>query len=346
MLRRLGLLSARNSLVSAMRVELALNLFPNPTSDLQLHEICSLALDGRHRLIIENDRDPAFAAWLGSASDPLRDQWLQTISLSYLFEAHEPARRKVRISARSTSDWTGNVPDLSLNDARNLLRLPFRAILEDWRSDKAFLVAVASPEMAKALAELEKSGGLVFENGGGITNQTQRLAALAARGPEELSRLWAIFDSDALSPGRPSDQSEAARRVCSDNGIPHHRLGRRSIESYVPRESLRGWVFSSPKGISGRRRVFDAFVTLSDDQRHHFNLKHGFQGDSRRLDLANVGTLYDGLPAQISSALDNGFGTRISDIFEHGGIDESSLRREGSWTELEAMVRSLVELVR
>lgn len=279
-------------------------------------------------------------------SQAIQDQWDVTLRTSYLLEAHEPARRKMRVSAQTSSDWNTAIPSLSLADAAVYLGQPFRAVLEDWRSDRAFLNAVARPEFRKALNDLERLGGLTFENGGGISNQALKLRTDAQGGAREVSRIWAMFDSDALSPGMPSGQAAYAEQVCANSGIPFHRLERRSIENYLPREELRGWAFSKPRGIAERRRVFEAFLELSDVQRHHFNFKAGFQGDVRRADLANVGSLYDGLTAPVRAALETGFGEHIAETFQSSVLDEASLRRDASWAELDSMVRTLVELVR
>jgi hypothetical protein len=329
-----------------MRVELASELFPNPPSDLHVHAICTLAFDGRHRLIVQDDQSPDFRGWLGSMSQAIQNQWDVALRTSYLLEAHEPARRKMRVTAQGSADWSAAVPNLALADAAIYLGQPFRAVLEDWRSDRAFLNAVAQPEFRKALVDLERLGGLTFENGGGISNQTVKLRADGQGGPREASRIWAMFDSDALCPGMPSGQAVHAAQVCIDNAIAFHRLERRSIENYLPKDELRGWAFSRAKGIAERRRVFEAFLELSDDQRYHFNFKAGFHGDESRDDRANVGSLYDGLAPGARAALQTGFGAHIAEIFHSSVLDEASLRRDGSWTELDGMVRTLVELVR
>mgnify|MGYP003668476724 CR=1 FL=1 len=329
-----------------MRVELASDLFPNPSSELHIHAICCLAFDGRHRLIIEDDQSPSFQKWLNSMSQPIQSQWSIALKNGYLFEAREPARRKLRVSDRPLSDWGKPIPDLTPSDAADYLTKPFRAVLEDWKSDRAFLIAVAQPEFREALQALERLGSLTFENGGGISNQAVKLKTDGALGSRETSRLWAMFDSDALSPGMPSNQAKFLEGVCQTHGIVHHRLTRRCIESYLPLDELRGWAYSKAKEAPARRPVFEAFLKLRDDQRHHFNLKAGFRGDEKRDDRTNAVPLYHDLDPGVRAALDTGFGGSIAEIFQSSFVDETVLRRDGSWAELNTMVRTLIELVR
>ena len=329
-----------------MRVDLALDLFPSPASPMHLEAIGLGSFEGRHRVVVEDDQDPAFIQWFSGLQPGHQLQWNQAFTQSYTLESIEPAVRRIRVSATAQSDWGATPPNLTLSDAAKLARQPLVAYLEDWQSDRGFILAVATADEKRHLEEMESINALRFHNGGGITNLTKQLNQQGAGGPPAIFQMWTLFDSDALHPGVPSEQTKKAQQACTLHGIPHHRLARRTIESYLPRDALRGWAYSVSKPSLARKSVFKAHLLLSDDQRFHYNMKGGFVGDQERDDLVNVGTLFDGLNEKALSDLSNGFGNDIAKLFSEERVSESALRADGAWAELRQMITSLVGLVR
>lgn len=326
-----------------MRVDLALELFQHPVKTLQLDAIADLALSGWHRLIVEDDRDQQFLAWLATLSDAHREVWNEVLSTSYLLESREPAARVIKVCNTSCSVW-GLTPQLTPEDASTYLRSPFLALVEDSESDRGFILAIASTEQRRRLEELERVGALRFENGGGITNMPKRIAAELRR-PGAIHKIWVLSDTDGMQPGQISAQASKLLNHCQTQCVAHHQLMRRSIENYITIDALRIWAFAEPKKRGARVRTYDAFRALSVVQQSYFNMKEGFIKDAKRNDL-DSGSLYDDVSPHHRSCLDTGFGRGISELFTTGHVKEVHLRREPAWPELIALITRLVELVR
>jgi hypothetical protein len=167
-----------------------------------------------------------------------------------------------------------------------------------------------------------------------------------AAAPHNLHRMWVMFDSDAMTPGAPSSDSEALRAACQD--IAHHQLRRRYAESYLTRSALHGWAAGVPRRADRERRLdmFQAFVAMTDDQRHHYNMKHGFDSDAGRTD-ATAGDLYANVSPAERQALAHGFGDDIAQLFAGESVTEADLRRDTSaWSELRPVLVDLLARIR
>lgn len=327
-----------------MRVELAADLFPHPPSTVQLDALAHLAFEGAHRIFIEDDADPRFLEWLNQLGPGHRDEWNLVLSDAYDTEAREPAQRHIRVTRSGTSAWDAQPPQLNLSDAVGYLRLPFVAMLEDWHSDKGFLLAVATPEQRAILDRMEKANTLQFQNGGGISNMPKQIQAMTET-PGANFRMWAMSDSDAMLPGKPSSDALRFVQVCRERSVPHHQLTRRSIENYLPQANLESWSRNSGQHRAVRLRRVRALSRLSRDQRSHFNMKNGFSRDAKRTD-ASAGELYQGVNPTDLATLDEGFGDDVAGIYLADVVTEANLRDDESWMELNEMISNLVALVR
>ena len=324
-----------------MLIELSTDLFPSPPSTIELNALAHLALTGRHRLIISDDRDPAFLKWLGSLSDDHQMEWRLILTEGYELESREPARRELKVTANGPADWSISPPTLSLSNAVVYLQLPFIAMLEDWSSDRAFLLAVSTPEQSSYLLKMEERNALQFANGGGITNMPKQIISHVSN-PGGAYRLWSLFDGDGMQPAMPSRDSERMRQTCEKAGVPHKQLSRRSIENYLPEVILGRWAQLSR---NERMKKFRAFSRMRLEQKSHYNMKDGFHQDSKRTD-ASAGSLFDDLHENSKNTLQNGFGGQIAELFINNHVSESILRDSGSWDEINGFVSELVELVR
>jgi hypothetical protein len=233
-------------------------------------------------------------------------------------------------------------PRATLADSIRFLQRTFSALLEDLVSDRKFLLKMATGEQRSALLELEKRGLLTFVHGGGISSMPRFIDTWLAEGCHGHLRRWALFDSDALRPSEPSDQSEALRRKCVAANVPHHQLTRRNIENYVPSFALHHWAL---KDWRHRERLFKAFRRLSNDQRNHYNMKEGFKRDRDRQGKS-AGNLFDGVSAADMAALETGFDKAIGEAFATEVVREEHLKRDGSWGEMNPVVTDLVALLR
>lgn len=330
-----------------MMVRLCPELFEPPTDDLMLLGLFEHGWLGEHRLDVETAH-PAVAAWLAEQKSSVREQCELAIGASAHEEALEPASVTIEVIAGSASDWSCRPPKLCLRDARALLRQPFDIFVEDGSSDRAFLRKMMTPDELSVIDELEQAQPprLRFVHGGGSRLKT--LIEQRAKDPRNPLQAWVLFDSDALSPGKPSSASEELRELCEAHGLPYHRLSRRFIESYLPLGALERW------GSENREKdlpAVRAFRHMTPPQRHHYNMKEGFAKDLPR--KAEAGDLYDDLPERARERLNRGFGKKIGMLFQdpHSGkheqtrgiqyVFERELRRDGGWDELRPAVREL-----
>lgn len=157
---------------------------------------------------------------------------------------------------------------------------------------------------------------------------------------------WVLFDSDALRPGIPSGQSEDLRLACGT--IPHYQLRRRFIESYLTPHALNARAAKRTNRTTVRKRfaLLAAFLQLRPEQKHHFNMKIGFEGDAQRIDASSAGDLYDDVPASVRSTLKRGFGSNIGELFSGPDVTEAALRRDTGWQEMRPVVQELLMRLR
>ena len=167
-----------------------------------------------------------------------------------------------------------------------------------------------------------------------------RRQAAALTDPVRALRMWLLFDSDAMRPRRPSEASSELAHACERRGLPYHQLARRAIENYIPLPALRKW----HRRPEQKRRV-RALGKLTPEQRHHYNMKHGFAGDVTR--ASEAGDLYDDLNADVRSALEHGIGKDIAELFGQEGFPMEAwwFHADGQSSETARMVGMLLSLV-
>lgn len=183
--------------------------------------------------------------------------------------------------------------------------------------------------------------------------------------PERYLRNWVLFDSDAKRPKIVDKKSKNVVKACGQL-ICYHQLRRREIENYLPLAALWMWTTTplsqerrvSRKEITSRRKRVTAFKKLSVKQRHHFNMKDGFDGDFKvhfqeketetEKEFRLVGKFYDNVSDDIRKVLSQGFGKNIGELFQekHFPIKENWLHKDKSLIiELETMLERLLSLV-
>ncbi len=183
--------------------------------------------------------------------------------------------------------------------------------------------------------KLLEQGWVKLGHGGGLPEMKTQIKGIS-RG--EALRTYALFDSDARRPGEASVQSEDLRRTCGRCGVSHHQLKRRSIENYLPVKALLAWAFSGPKhSREARRKTAESFAKMEETQRHHFNLKGGFEKDR-----------HHGIPSfygehENDPWLRNGFGEAIGSLFHERDfpIREDWLVRDGQRQETTEILQSI-----
>ncbi|MCK1496083.1 hypothetical protein [Bradyrhizobium sp. 188] len=318
------------------------SVFDKAVDTITLDVLAHLALTGWHRIVFEDETSAPVRNWLGSLDKGHQEKWVEIIREGYLLESREPARYELLVTGVTTR-WAECPPKATLQDAARFLSRPFWILLEDAVSDRNFLLKMATSEQREAILQREGAGALAFGHGGGISSMPRTIEAWTREGLHGHLRRWALFDSDALRPSEPSDQSETLRQHCIMADVPHHQLKRRNIENYLPKFALSGWAFGS--GDRERRNIFRAFTALSTAQRSHYNMKEGLRGDLARKGKT-AGDLFDGLSESDRAALNNGFGRGIGDLFATDAVKEAHLRRDGSWDEMNGVVTELVAILR
>lgn len=269
----------------------------------------------------------------------------------------------IRVSSIKQSIWDATpYPVLSLEDATNFLYRPLIIFLENRRSDRAFLETVANIvtielnlQTGEIVSGRERLKWLVarnwidFQTGGGITESLSWIKEISAK-PEQYLRSFMLFDSDALSPGKPGENSSNVVEAC--HKIPgfdthYHQLKRRAIENYLPIEVLAEIWVKQVKAKEKRKRESKvrAFRKLTPPQRHHFNMKKGFEGDKQH--SAKVGNLYAYLDTLTKQRLISGFGGKMAELFkqEPPQIKAEWLLQDNQLSEIEPLVLKILALV-
>jgi len=269
----------------------------------------------------------------------------------------------IRVSSIKQSIWDATpYPVLSLADATNFLYRPLIIFLENRRSDRAFLETVASivsielnlftgamVSGREQLKRLAAKNWIEFQTGGGIKESLSWIKEISAQ-PEQYLRGFILFDSDALGPGKPGGDSEKVVKACRE--IPHfdhhyHQLKRRAIENYLPIEVLAEIWVKQVKAKEKRKRESKvrAFRKLTPPQRHHFNMKKGFEGDKQH--STKVGNLYADLDTLTKQRLISGFGGKMAELFkpEPPQIKVEWLLQDNQLSEIEPLVLKILALV-
>lgn len=326
-----------------MRARLASELFDPPISHALLVTFFRYALDGRHR--VEADlSQPAVSAWVGQQSAVLQEEIQTAIDSSAKAEALEPSLTILEIGRFAATDFTSTPIRMRVEDARAFLETPVSLLVEDAISDRDFLMKMLTVEERAVLQEQMRLGYVHFEHGGGLGNMRRRVMDRQGD-PSVRHTSWILFDSDAMQPVTASKQSEDLRMACAE--VPHYQLSRRYMESYLPARALHSWAAEGHTRAERNSRfsTLTAYTSMRDEQRHHYNMKHGFAGDESRTD-ASAGTLYDDVPEETRTMLRNGFGPQIGRLYGGDAVTEADLRRDSGWSELRPVVRQLLAQLR
>lgn len=309
------------------------------TVHLDLLSVFGLGREGRHRLqtdpLYNSMASSAINTWLNRLDQQTREEAVLALEIGLEQDVlGTPSEVSIRVADLATPDWNTTPPRLPLPYALRLLQRPLSLLVENRHNDGAFLQAVIpTPWREHLLRSLEK-GWIDFDHGGGTDMKTRVRTAKF----EEALRLWALFDSDAREPGKPSPSSEELRHACVLRRIPHHRLSRRAIENYLPVKALEAWVHISPRNSrEGRRRSVAGFASMQPEQRHHYHMKKGFEADRK----SGVPDLFDSHSNR--PELQRGFGDEITSLFHQLNfpIREEWLLKDGQRGEAISMAQAI-----
>lgn len=244
--------------------------------------------------------------------------------------------RAYRTSANSSQSWVAhnNCGGCDPEKIATFYSLPTLIVVENAQTDGGWLRAVSDrlrPAVARrfsggqALISVSQAGGI-----GEIPKEIRRLAAryVDTRPHEQIPlRVVALADSDAQEPGKVSDSAKEVERAASEIGATVHILQKRTIENYVPDDSL----LSYSDHRRDRRAAVEQVVSLSGAARDHYPLKTG-------LDAAHLSAIY---PSNIT--LELGLGDFIQDFltnFYHS-MSAAGLRGRDGAGELDILMDKL-----
>lgn len=300
--------------------------------------ISGAANSNRHYVVPENPLSTSFQNWLSSLGVNLKTITSEALDFNIRFTALSRAKRTRKVSAAAKGNDT-----IDLSNALKLVHAPLSIYVENSRNDRGFLLSVCTDSQNEYLTTLEKNGEIRFIHGGGISELLQQLDAEHQNGRLRPEESFVLFDSDSLLPGRISEQAEALKAKCEELNLKHECLKRRSIENYLTKSTLRYWAYvKSGKRASplykARTAAFETYVEIRSDFRNHFNMKHGIRGDKARKDLPKGVDLYAGISATQQSALAEGFGREVASMYEDNRMQESELKSDDSWNELQNLI--------
>ncbi|MBM7112525.1 hypothetical protein [Archangium primigenium] len=257
-------------------------------------------------------------------------------------QARDASTTVIRIADVPDVDWSGKVPRFSLGTANALLREPLSVVIEGVH-DETFLKASVPFIYRERFETWSRSRCFKLEHRGGIQNLRHVLAKENLT-PELCLRLFVMLDSDARKRGEPSSDSRRLANTCAHHGLPHHQLERRAIENYIPEPALKHWLGQQ------HARDFDekwlaklhAFRSLSEEQRHHYNMKHGLKKD--RKSAEGVADIFEPLIAQQpdkAALLEEGFSSIVARAF-HERIEENAFTEDGQRPELMRLFETML----
>ena len=323
-----------------MKVRIAANLFTKAQLRRELVKLVD-AIERGHVIVPEPLDAPEPEAWLADLG-LLAEEYRTLLELALEDAANRPLRTRIQVVDQPVSDWESDPPQLTLDDALGLLHRPLKLLVENKRNDRAFLEAVGW-RYAETLEQLEKQRRLEWTQGGGITEMIEELKA--NKDPSWRQQTFAVFDSDALSPGCPSKESKDLLDRCLMAGVGCHQLRRRAAENYLPPTLLIEWA-RSLHGESRKRslKTARAFDRLNPQQRYHYNMKKGHRGDARRGDRHPVRALFASTDNGTAAILDEGFGDRIRDLF-HQSFETIHFEQDDQQSEMTTLFEALLERV-
>ena len=275
-----------------MEVELDSALLDSgSTETLLILALCAFGVQERHR--IRPDVRPVWNQWAERLPPDLADEvrlaWDESERRATL------GRPSERVQVRPVgAPGFAQVPIvLDPATALALLGRPLRIMLENGRTDRAFLLAFADKSSLRALTNAEAAGFLVFETCGGISELEIHVSAARRGAPMDVLRTMYLCDSDAIKPGVPSDPAvrvdkHLARLERRFSRPPRHFgrvLTRRAAENYAPPGAVLRWAVTIFGGDEAWRLIAQA---KTPDGRQSLAIGAGNAGTPRRRLLAAI----------------------------------------------------------
>ncbi|ATB29436.1 hypothetical protein [Melittangium boletus] len=301
---------------------------------LALHALFNLFFEKKcHTLEIDPPDAPEIDTWRAGLRESDWDEMELLLDESTQRQLRDPPVNVIRVADVPAVQWVGDVPRFPLQEAISLLHKPLRVLIEGV-NDERFLQSAVPHFYRSRFEDWSSREFLKFEFRGGLPNLELTLGQ-ELRVRERRLRLFAMIDSDARKRGEPSLKSRDVARTCGRAKVAHHQLKRRAIENYLPEPALEQWLKRK------HAREFDtawlprlkAFRALSDEQRHHYNMRAGLKKDRDGTGLADIfETLVTHKPDD-ARHLEEGFG-EVAESFHEDSIPEAWRIKDGQSDEL------------
>ncbi|KFA90797.1 hypothetical protein [Archangium violaceum] len=309
---------------------------------LALLELFNLCLDQDcHTLEVEPLDAPELKRWTDTLTPAQQKEIEFILDASAERQLRDPPASVVRVADVEEARWEGTVPRLPLRGAVALLRKPLRVLIEGVH-DEHFLHAIVPHFYRARFEDWSKREMLKLEHRGGLQNLGHALEQ-ECQARERRLRLFVMFDSDARKRGEPHSESRKVARFCKRNALAHHQLERRAIDNYIPEPAIERWLKQKhPREFDGRWLPrLQAFRLLSDEQRHHYNMKKGFRGDREGAGLADIFDRFLSTKPGQAAHLEEGFSPAVAETFLER-IPDAWLAQDGQAPELMELFEKLL----
>lgn len=207
-----------------VRVEAAV-FGPAAGHTFELLDIVHLCALQRHALVFEPGARGAAERWCTSLGDVVGRLLSDELDLARRHGAKAAQRGRMRTELRldggAQDHWDSAPPVLSVRTAWAYLHLPLRVIVENVRSDGAFVAAMLHGDDGEFLRAAMADGRLAFAHGGGL-GDVRRFVEALVDDPGARMRAVVLFDHDGFIPAKRSGPSSALKAFCEEHAIDHH----------------------------------------------------------------------------------------------------------------------------
>lgn len=281
--------------------------------------------------------------WLNQASPRRREDWRNATDWAVLDASSYRLRTFI---ADNSAVATSGPPHITLAEAIELTERTASLWVENSRNDRRFLLSMMPADKRDILKEWEKNKNFEFRNGGGLGEARKAMEELSAADQLDPRMNWALFDSDAESPGHRSNAAQLMINFCNHKMIDHYCLERRAIENYLPQKALWNWANNGNcdrDTRQERRKKISAFKKMSDAQRYHFHLKSGWPQTPN----TTVQNLYANISQADREALANGIDQNIALLYAtYADYIQGWVEDEGFDAGLQTMIDELMNWIR
>ncbi|EIA0806655.1 TPA: hypothetical protein I7676_19925 [Vibrio vulnificus] len=327
-----------------MKLTLEPELFVNANRH-DLMKILYNALDNYAYLDFDID-NPDIRSWVHANNI---DDWQLAHDSLIMDEASYHITNSVIVRAElTTSDWTQEVPVISLGDAKIIMTQQLCIWVENARNDGDFFRLFLSPESRELIEHLEELGRLKFDTIGGIGEMRKEIT----QSPTRLgyrNKQFVVYDSDASEPNKLQRDAVAIKTACEQHKIKHHYWRRRAIENYLPVPYLLEKIHPNNLGNSDAQK-YRAFCSMTDVQKHHFHMKKGINDSTcynsplyqeRETEkILSTENLYEGF----SSSFANKFISQINS--KEAFVIRRFMAMDDKMGELKQLEKSLIHYIR